>query len=153
MIRPASSEDAAAVSALELACLGADAWSATLVAEAVSGSLPTVSVLVATVPGASGPAAPDGVVGYAVLSVAGEAAELQRIAVAPEHRRTQVGRRLLEEAARQARRTAVNRLLLEVREDNGVARSFYAALGFVEIDRRQGYYRNGGAAVVMGRPL
>ena len=42
-----------------------------------------------------------------------------------------------------------DRLLLEVREDNAGALAFYAARGFVEIDRRPRYYRDGATAVVL----
>ena len=52
-----------------------------------------------------------------------------------------------------ARRTPADRLLLEVREDNSPALSFYAGQGFVEIDRRPRYYRDGTTAVVLRRPL
>ena len=44
-------------------------------------------------------------------------------------------------------------MLLEVREDNAGALSFYAAREFVEIDRRRRYYRDGTTAVVMRRSL
>jgi ribosomal-protein-alanine N-acetyltransferase len=44
-------------------------------------------------------------------------------------------------------------LLLEVREDNVDALGFYAAHGFVEVDRRRRYYRDGATAVVLSRPL
>ena len=46
-----------------------------------------------------------------------------------------------------------DRLLLEVRENNAGAIGFYAAHGFVEIDRRPRYYRDGATAVVMRRAL
>ena len=42
-------------------------------------------------------------------------------------------------------------MLLEVREDNAAALGFYAARGFVEVDRRPRYYRDGATAVVLGR--
>jgi ribosomal-protein-alanine N-acetyltransferase len=48
-----------------------------------------------------------------------------------------------------ARLGGADRLLLEVREDNAGALSFYAARGFVEVDRRPRYYRDGTTAVVM----
>jgi ribosomal-protein-alanine N-acetyltransferase len=46
-----------------------------------------------------------------------------------------------------------DRVLLEVREDNAGARAFYAARGFVEVDRRRRYYRDGATAVVLLRDL
>ena len=80
MIRRATEQDADAVTALEVACQGADAWSAWLVRDGVQGGLPTVRYLVAEVDGE--------VVGYAVASFAGDIAELQRIGVTPAARRT-----------------------------------------------------------------
>jgi ribosomal-protein-alanine N-acetyltransferase len=60
---------------------------------------------------------------------------------------------LLDEVVAEGPGAGANRLLLEVREDNAGALAFYAARGFVEIDRRARYYRDGAAAVVMRRPL
>ncbi|HET8959951.1 ribosomal protein S18-alanine N-acetyltransferase [Nocardioides sp.] len=145
MIRPATADDVDAVARLERENLGDDAWSAALVEEGVSGRLPTVRYVVAQVG--------DDVVGHAVVSVVADLSELQRIAVAIAHRRTGVATSLLEEAADLARAEGADRLLLEVREDNAGAIAFYRARGFVEIDRRPRYYRDGGTAVVMQRPL
>ncbi|MGO2536168.1 MAG: GNAT family N-acetyltransferase, partial [Brachybacterium tyrofermentans] len=65
-------------------------------------------------------------------------------------------RALLAWCEEQARRGGAERLLLEVREDNDRARSFYARAGYQEIDRRKGYYRIRGRridALVMQRDL
>lgn len=140
-IRPATEADVPAVAALEESCLGPDAWSKNLVREGIHG-LPTVTYLVAEVHGE--------VVGHAVLSDAGDVAELQRIAVAEDQRRAGVATRLLAEAVLVAARTA-DRMLLEVRADNRPALAFYARHGFVEIDRRPRYYADGTPAVVMRR--
>ncbi len=42
-----------------------------------------------------------------------------------------------------------DRVLLEVRADNGPALAFYARAGFAEIDRRRRYYRDGTDAIVL----
>ena len=47
----------------------------------------------------------------------------------------------------------VDRMLLEVRTDNAGAMAFYAARGFVEVDRRPRYYRDGATAAVLRRSL
>lgn len=130
---------------LEQDHLGVDAWSRGLIADGVAGDLPTIHYLVAEDHGA--------VTGHAVASTAGDIAELQRIAVDAGHRRSGLATELLEEVAALARREGADRLLLEVREDNAGAIAFYAARGFVEIDRRRRYYRDGGTAVVMRRGL
>lgn len=145
VVRPATEADLDAVADLEATCLGADAWSRPLLAEGVAGLLPTVSYLVAETAA--------GVAGHAVVSVAADIAELQRIAVAPEHRRAGLASALLEAVVAHSRREGADRLLLEVREGNRDALALYAARGFVEIDRRPRYYSDGATAVVMRRPL
>jgi ribosomal-protein-alanine N-acetyltransferase len=145
MIRPATAEDVDVVVELERTCLGADAWSRGLVEQGVAAALPTVGYLVAETEGV--------VVGHAVSSLAGDDAELQRIAVAPAYRRTGVASSLLAEVERRAGAAGATRLLLEVREDNTKAAAFYESRGFVEVGRRRGYYRDGAAAVVLGKKL
>jgi len=140
-VRAAGLEDVAAVARLEEDCLGQDAWSEGLVREGISGALPTVTYLVADAGGV--------VVGHAVTSAAGDIAELQRIAVAEDRRRTGVATTLLAGVVEAASLTGADRLLLEVREDNGGALAFYARAGFVEIDRRPRYYADGATAVVL----
>ena len=145
VVRTAEDDDVSAVARLEADCLGDDAWSEGLVAEGVRGALPTVTYLVAEHDGA--------VVGHAVTSAAGDIAELQRIAVDEHHRRAGVASSLLAGVIEAAGRTEADRLLLEVREDNRGALSFYADAGFVEIDRRPRYYADGTTAVVLRLPL
>ena len=145
MIRPAATDDVDAIAGLEWENLGRDAWSRALVEEGVAGELPTVRYLVAT----DG----DEVVGHAVVSVVADVSELQRIAVNAAHRRAGLATGLLEEVVGLARVEGADRLLLEVREDNAGAIAFYAARGFVEIDRRRRYYRDGGTALVMSKDI
>ena len=145
MIGPAGPDDVAGLVRLERLALGADAWSEALIEQGVAGTVPTTGYLVAR--------EGDAVTGYAVTSVAGDVAELQRIAVDPRYRRRGVATRLLDVVVGQARRSGAERLLLEVREDNGPALAFYAARGFVELDRRPRYYRDGATAVVMLLPM
>ena len=141
VVRSAVPADVAAVSRLEDECLGADAWSEGLVREGIEGALPTVAYLVAEVA--------DEVVGHAVVSTAGDIAELQRIAVDATHRRAGVATALLAGVLEAAGRTEADRLLLEVREDNPAATAFYARSGFTEIDRRPRYFDDGATAVVL----
>ena len=145
MIRHAVAGDVDAVAALEQTCQGPDAWSHWLVRDGVEGGLPTVRYLVAEVGGE--------VVGYAVASLGGDIAELQRIGVTPAARRTGIATALLDEVVAEAPGAGANRLLLEVREDNAGALAFYADRGFIEIDRRPRYYRDGTTAVVLRLPL
>jgi [ribosomal protein S18]-alanine N-acetyltransferase len=145
VIRVAEAADIAAIAALEETNLGADAWSEALVAEGVSGRLPTVQYLVAEVAG--------DVVGHAAASIVADIAELQRIAVDRAHRRTGLATALLEQVRLLAVDGGADRLLLEVREDNAGAIAFYESQGFAEIARRRLYYRDGATAVVLSLGL
>jgi len=147
MIRPAVADDVDVIVGLEAACQGVDAWSAWLVRDGVEGGLPTVRYLVAESD------SDECIVGYAVASFAGDIAELQRIGVSEDRRRAGIATALLDEVVAEAPATGANRLLLEVREDNAAALAFYAARGFIEIDRRPRYYRDGATAVVLRLPL
>ncbi len=138
-VREGTVDDAAAVAALERDCLGRDAWSEGLVREGLAGGLPSVHYLVAEVGGE--------VVGHAVASHAGDVVELQRIAVRREHRRAGVAGALLARVAAVA--DPGDRVLLEVREDNAAARAFYDRAGFVGLARRERYYADGAAALVL----
>lgn len=143
LVEAATAADVDAVARLETNCLGDDAWSRGLVEEGIGGRLPTVQYVVAR-------EAPGGEpVGHAVVSVAGDIAELQRIAVAKPQRRKGIASLLLEAVVAQGGAAGADRLLLEVRADNTAALAFYATHGFVEIDRRPRYYRDGAEAVVL----
>ncbi|MGA8847379.1 MAG: ribosomal protein S18-alanine N-acetyltransferase [Nocardioides sp.] len=145
LVRPATGADAVAIASLETENLGRDAWSAGLVQQGVSGELPTVHYFVAEVAA--------GLAGYAVASIVADIAELQRIAVTPSHRRTGLASALLATVVAAAQEQRADRVLLEVREDNHGALAFYADQGFVEIDRRRRYYRDGATAIVLRLPL
>jgi [ribosomal protein S18]-alanine N-acetyltransferase len=144
-IRPATADDVAAIAALEAASFPEDAWPAGYLADAIAGTLHGTGVLVAEVDGV--------VVGHAIASVVFEMAELQRIAVAPEHRRRGIAGLLLAAVRDRAAARGAPALLLEVKETNAGALAFYERAGFVEIDRRPRYYRNGDTAIVLSLPL
>ena len=79
--------------------------------------------------------------------------ELQRIAVDPAYRRRGLAGGLLAAVESRVAADGATRLLLEVREDNTTAAAFYESRGFVEVGRRRGYYRDGAAAVVLGKKV
>lgn len=143
MLRPGRDEDLPALAALEQEAFGADAWSATTLGELVSAA--GRRLLVAERDGA--------VVGYALTALAGDFADLLRIAVAVDARRTGLASELVAAAGRASAGDGADRMLLEVSEANTGAHAFYLRAGFAEIDRRPGYYRDGSAALVMLREL
>lgn len=144
-VRPAQAADVDRIVTLEAEAFPLDPWSPRLVAEGVDGSLPTVAVLVAEVA--------DRFAGYAVVSVVAPDAELQRIAVLPELRRSGIAGALLDSVVAHCAELLVDRLILEVREDNAPAIAFYAGHGFAELGRRARYYRDGTTALVLSAPV
>ena len=74
--------------------------------------------------------------------------EILSLGVLPAARRRGLGGALLEAVRRQAGQSGAERLVLEVAEDNGPARAFYKAAGFLEDGRRPGYYKRPGSPPV-----
>ena len=142
VVREAGPADLAALTTWEEELFGAYAWSVTAVAGSLTADRTT---LVADADGR--------VVGYAVLRVAGDVADLERIAVGPASRRAGVATALLDGVRTRARAAGAGRLLLEVSEGNTGARAFYGAFGAQELGRRRGYYRDGSDALVLQLPL
>jgi ribosomal-protein-alanine N-acetyltransferase len=66
--------------------------------------------------------------------------ELENIVVAPELRRTGIGKQLMKTLLVQARQTHGDAIFLEVRESNTAARRLYEEFGFRETGRRKAYY-------------
>lgn len=82
------------------------------------------------------------VVGFVVAASICGVAELESVAVAPVARRCGVGLRLCESAVAWARDVGSDRVELEVRSSNEVARSLYETMGFQQQGQRRGYYRD-----------
>ncbi len=88
-----------------------------------------------------GAAVEDGrVVGYCVLRLIADEAELFRIAVADGRRRTGVAARLLEDALDFCKSNGAAAVYLEVRQTNGAAIGLYEKCGFKCGGRRKNYY-------------
>lgn len=137
-IRAATLEDVDALTRLESELFGPDAWTRAQVVEELAGPGRICRV-----------ADEDGPVGYVVLRVGTDLVDLQRIGVRPERRREGIAAALLADPGSSAGRA--DPMLLEVSVANTGAIAFYAREGFVEIDRRRRYYRDGTDAVVMRR--
>jgi ribosomal-protein-alanine N-acetyltransferase len=145
-IRLAETADVEAIADLEAESFPADYWPAGYLREGVEGLLHGAVLHVAV--------DEDGViVGHAITSIVFEIAELQRISVTPALRRRGVAGELLAAVRDEATRQGAERLLLEVRETNTGALAFYERAGFVEIDRRPRYYRDGTTAIILQMEL
>lgn len=78
--------------------------------------------------------------GYGILSMGAGEAHLLNICVAPEQQGKGLGRRFLMRLIDIARWNAAERLFLEVRPSNPLAKKLYESVGFIEIGRRPRYY-------------
>ncbi|MEO6119313.1 MAG: GNAT family N-acetyltransferase [Terriglobales bacterium] len=91
---------------------------------------------------------------YLVASGVGAEWELENVVVATTMLRRGIARALIEELLEGLRRDGVTHIHLEVRESNSAARALYAALGFVEENRRPEYYANPAeAAIILAKTL
>jgi [ribosomal protein S18]-alanine N-acetyltransferase len=91
----------------------------------------------------------EGMLGYAVLMLAVDEAELLDIAIAVQQQRQGWGRKLMEEMMALARRHNMLRMVLEVRASNVAAIGLYRMTGFTDIGLRRDYYP---AAPARGTP-
>lgn len=88
-------------------------------------------------------------VGYAGLMCLKPIADVQTIAVVPEHEGQGIGSALLTELIRESRLRRAEDVLLEVRADNPRAQQLYRRYGFEQIHVRARYYRDGVDALIM----
>lgn len=92
--------------------------------------------------------------GYLLAYHAADEAEIARIAVQKEARRQGAAGKLMQAHEHYCEEHKMEKLLLDVRESNEAARSFYTKNGFVEDGIRQGFYVNPSEdAVLMSRQL
>ena len=87
--------------------------------------------------------------GLAIGRVVADEAEVLTLGVVPAARRLGLGARLLAALWGAAQGLGAARLFLEVSEANQPARRLYARLGFVAVGRRDRYYPDGSAALVL----
>jgi ribosomal-protein-alanine N-acetyltransferase len=142
-IRPARPTDLDDVVALEARIFAEEAWSPRSIETefAALGNSRVIDVAVDR----------GRLVAYAVLMYVGDSGDLNRIAVAETHRRLGVASRLMARVLDEAQQRGLRQVLLEVAANNVAALGLYAESGFVEIDRRAGYYPSGQDGVVMRR--
>ena len=94
------------------------------------------------------------ILGYLLVYHAADEAEIARIAVQKEARRQGAAGKLMLALEHYCEEHKMEKLLLDVRESNEAARSFYTKNGFVEDGIRQGFYTNPSEdAVLMSRQL
>jgi ribosomal-protein-alanine acetyltransferase len=144
-LRRAGAGDLDGIMLLEASIFGTDAWSrATMLAELGNENC---WYLVAF-----RPEAPESIEAYAGLLAprGAKEADIQTIAVAPEARRSGLGRTIMLTLVNEAVKRGAEAVLLEVRADNPGAQALYRSLGFEQLAVRERYYQPDGVdALVM----
>ena len=92
------------------------------------------------------------IVGFILGRMIGSEAEILNLAVKNAFRRRGVGSALVKAVLARCESGRCTRAFLEVREANRGGIAFYLGLGFRQVGRREGYYRNPvEAALVLAR--
>ena len=126
---PGTSEFSALLATLHAACFDAP-WSAAEIAKLLA--MPDAFAGIATVD--------DAPAGFHLSRCAAGEAEIVSIGVDPAHRRTGLGRALLQDVFARARRAEATRVFVEVAADNTAALALYRQTGFDQVGTRPGYY-------------
>jgi len=84
---------------------------------------------------------PDDIIGFVLVRQIGDEAEIITIAVEAKNRRQGVGYALFDAVLRHLYYQRVQKIFLEVEENNHAAYTLYRRFGFEEIGRRPGYYQ------------
>ncbi|AVM75315.1 GNAT family N-acetyltransferase [Magnetospirillum gryphiswaldense] len=143
---PASLVHAPLLSGMHGICF-ADRWSTEAMVELLE--MPGAEGLLAVDGNSLTPSTvPPGPAGMVLWRVAGDEAEILTIAVLPPWRRSGLGQRLLEAAARASRAKGAVVMFLEVADDNLGAQALYLANGFAKVGLRKGYYADKDAIVM-----
>ena len=97
------------------------------------------------------------IIGFVVSRIAADEAEILSIAIDPDYRGRGLSRDLLLTHLGHLAGRTVNKVFLEVEENNQAARRLYEQTGFTVVGRRERYYRQPGGehlnALLMRRDL
>lgn len=164
VLRPAQLEDAPVLGKLEQRLFPGEAWTVAQLAQEIVHPSRRYVVAERSAPAdapaapptrtadgrslpvrTAGDAAPNAIVGYAGIMIAGDSADIHTIGTVEPG--AGIGRALLAWCADAALRGGAEQMFLEVRIDNERARVFYERAGFEELAVRRGYYRIDGRSI------
>ncbi len=92
----------------------------------------------------------DGIIlGYCLANVCVNYADILNICIHPDCRKKGLGSILLNYQVEKLRQLNIEFIMLEVRESNIDALSYYEKNGFKALEVRNKYYRNGEGAIIM----
>jgi len=89
------------------------------------------------------------VLGYIAADLITDFAHISNIAVKSKYRKSGIGTTLLKEMMHKAEKAGIHSLTLEVRESNKAALNLYQKAGFLAEGKRDKYYENTEAAILM----
>lgn len=89
------------------------------------------------------------ILGYVVIALNIDHADLEAIVVKKEHRNKHIATNLLNKTIEYCKYIGMNRIMLEVRESNKVAQGLYKKHGFVDIWKRERYYMDNKEAALI----
>lgn len=122
------------VDADQVACLEADIFSDAWTINSIQETLRQKQAFIAV-------AEMEGrIVGYCILYYVLDEGEIARIAVDKTTRKQGVGKGILDYVSDSCKKLGVERLLLDVRESNEIARRFYERYGFAVDGIRKNFY-------------
>ena len=136
LLRPAEALDLQQLLALAEDCPGAPRWAQRTwqqILESPASGAQRIVLLAQSV---------NECVGFGVLGLSADDAEIESLAVSTAWRRRGIARRLCHDLLGWARARGARHASLEVRVSNTAARSLYESLGFHEAAVRHGYYRD-----------
>lgn len=130
-VRTATAEDLNAIETIERECFP-DPWSRRSLEDSLSDENTGCAVAVQA----------GKILGYVLYGFVLDESEIYRIAVTKSGRRQGIGALLLKHLETFSENHQISRILLDVREKNEGARSFYMAMGFSEDGVRKNFYQN-----------
>lgn len=89
------------------------------------------------------------VLGYLILALNIDHADLEAIVVKKEHRNKHIATSILNKTIEYCKYIGMNRIMLEVRESNNAAQALYKKHGFVDIWKRERYYTDNKEAALI----
>ncbi len=136
LIRHATPDDLPLIRTLEQQTETAAHWSSREYEALFSPEAPRRVVLIAT-----DEADTSSLRGFIIARCGVDEWEIENVVVAPEQQRRGLGSALVGHLLHEARESGITSVLLEVRPSNTTARRLYEKMGFSEVGRRPGYYR------------
>lgn len=87
--------------------------------------------------------------GVIALQTVGHTADLHRLVVSPQHRRSRIATQLVQAGVEAVRHLGARSVILEVHFTNEPAIALYQRLGFEQLAARQNYYGPGRHALIL----